>query len=68
MNDGSTDETLQILEGYSNLFNFKSYTLKENRGILFARSFGFSKVIDEFAMSLDADDELSSDVIAKARK
>lgn len=55
VNDGSTDDTLSILENYP-----KPITIitTENRGVSFARSLGFANSGGDFIQYLDADDLL----------
>ncbi|WP_316736065.1 glycosyltransferase family 2 protein [Pedobacter aquatilis] len=55
VNDGSTDDTLSILENYP-----RSITIitTENRGVSSARSLGFANSVGDYIQYLDADDLL----------
>ncbi|WP_231461811.1 glycosyltransferase family 2 protein [Pedobacter sp. Leaf132] len=55
VNDGSTDNTLSILEKYSNPVKILS---TENKGVSHARSFGFKHAKGDYIQYLDADDLL----------
>ena len=58
INDGSTDDTLQVLEKYGEKhpeLNIRLLT-KENEGIAAARTFGMEQVTGEYIGFLDSDD------------
>ncbi len=58
INDGSTDDTLQVLENYQKQysdFDLNIYT-KENEGIASARNYALTKVTGEYVGWLDSDD------------
>lgn len=57
VNDGSTDNTLQILEKYSSKDKrIRVYRLKDNAGVSRAANFALSKAKGEFLARMDADD------------
>lgn len=60
VNDGSTDNTMVVLEGYSNPINIVS---TENKGVSHARSFGFKHSKGDYIQYLDADDLLMPEKI-----
>ncbi|WP_316851311.1 glycosyltransferase family 2 protein [Pedobacter agri] len=60
VNDGSTDNTLAVLECYSNPINILS---TENKGVSHARSLGFKHSKGDYIQYLDADDLLMPEKI-----
>ena len=64
INDGSTDNTLKILENYNQYKNIKIHTTK-NQGVSAARNLGISLAKGEWVTFIDADDTISDDFIAK---
>lgn len=62
VNDGSTDETEEILEKYSSNKKVKVFN-NENHGVSYSRNFGIEKAKGDFIMFLDADDELIDDAV-----
>lgn len=56
VNDGSTDNTLQIIEKYSATDKRISFITKQNTGVSDTRNTGIEKVKGEFIAFLDADD------------
>ena len=59
INDGSTDNTLKILESYNQHKNIKIHTTK-NQGVSAARNFGISLAKGEWVTFIDADDTVNS--------
>ncbi|GGE56077.1 hypothetical protein GCM10011391_38860 [Pullulanibacillus camelliae] len=60
VNDGSTDNSPDIMEKYSKLFpNFKSFH-KENGGLGQARNFGVTKATGDYIIFLDSDDYVAA--------
>ena len=59
INDGSTDNTLKILEGYSHYKNIKIHTTK-NQGVSAARNLGISLAKGEWITFIDADDTVNT--------
>ena len=64
INDGSTDNTLKILESYNQYKNIKIHTIK-NQGVSAARNLGISLAKGDWITFIDADDTISDDFIAK---
>lgn len=64
INDGSTDNTLKILESYNQYKNIKIHTTK-NQGVSAARNLGISLAKGEWVTFIDADDTISDNFIAK---
>ena len=59
INDGSTDNTLKILESYNQYKNIKIHTTK-NQGVSAARNLGISLAKGEWITFIDADDIVNS--------
>ena len=64
INDGSTDNTIKILESYNQHKNIKIHTTK-NQGVSAARNLGISLAKGEWVTFIDADDTISDNFIAK---
>ena len=64
INDGSTDNTLKILESYNHHKNIKIHTTK-NQGVSAARNLGISLAKGEWVTFIDADDTISGNFITK---
>ncbi|MBQ2666064.1 glycosyltransferase [Methanobrevibacter sp.] len=56
VNDGSTDSSLEILNDYSNKYDFIKVFTKENEGSGIARNYALTKATGEFIAYLDSDD------------
>lgn len=56
VNDGSTDNTEEILKKYENKIK---YLYQKNSGVSFARNLGFSKSVGKYIQYLDSDDLLA---------
>ena len=65
VNDGSTDNTEQILKEYCNKYNNFSYFNKENGGTGDALNYGFEKITGEFSTWFSSDDRKDPDMIEK---
>ena len=63
VNDGSTDLSLQILEDYAKNDDRILIVSKENGGPASARALAFSMVESPYAIILDADDRLTSNLL-----
>mgnify|MGYP001990144312 CR=1 FL=1 len=61
INDASTDRTKEILENY--LLDVRVYNLENNVGLSAARNFGLRKSKGQFAVFLDADDFIHTNLI-----
>lgn len=67
INDGSTDDTLNILNNYiknNKLDNFKVIT-KKNEGVSSSRNYGIKHAKGEFLLAVDSDDFVSEDFLTK---
>lgn len=58
INDGSTDNTAQILASYSSKYDFITYIEQQNSGVSAARNTGLSIAKGKYITFVDADDEL----------
>ena len=56
INDGSTDNSEEILTLYANKYNFIKLFSKKNGGLSDARNFGVEKCTGEYIVFLDSDD------------
>ena len=56
VNDGSTDNSLKILNDYASQYNFIKVFTKENEGSGIARNFGLNQATGEYVAYLDSDD------------
>lgn len=66
VNDGSTDDCLNILEEYQNQYPqlMKVYST-ENRGVSHARNYGMEKAVGEYIQFVDSDDFIENDMCEK---
>lgn len=63
VNDGSTDNSQQIIDGYSSKFRqIKSFT-KENGGLSDARNFGIERAAGEYIAFVDSDDFIDAEML-----
>ncbi|WP_130057580.1 glycosyltransferase family 2 protein, partial [Escherichia coli] len=68
INDGSTDNSLAIVEQYSDKFsNFKFKTI-ENSGLSVARNIGLSLAQGDYILYLDSDDKFRADTLMLCAK
>ena len=64
VNDGSTDNSLNILKEYSEKYNFiKLISYKKNKGAGYARNKGLKIATGEFLAFLDSDDILNAKIL-----
>ena len=63
INDGSTDNTEQILKKYANKNDKIKYIYQENKGATYARNRGIEEANGKWVIFLDADDELEDNMI-----
>ncbi|MBC8392890.1 MAG: glycosyltransferase, partial [Deltaproteobacteria bacterium] len=61
VNDGSTDDSLQILNSYSKKFPQIKVIHQDNKGVSIARNVGLAHAIGEYVAFPDADDFVESD-------
>lgn len=62
VNDGSTDNTLDIAEKYANEYPFISIINIPNSGVSVARNLGLDQAKGEYIMFVDADDTLADNI------
>ncbi|MDO5841812.1 MAG: glycosyltransferase [Methanobrevibacter ruminantium] len=65
VNDGSTDDSLAILEYYAKLDDRIKIITQENRGLGNARNVGMRHASGDYLVFIDSDDYISLDTIAK---
>ncbi len=66
VNDGSTDNSLEILEEYqSKNPNIMKIYSTENRGVSHARNYGITKATGEYVLFVDSDDFIVADMCEK---
>ena len=58
INDGSTDNSQEIVERYQERYNFIRVYFKENGGVSSARNLGIQKAKGKFITCIDSDDEI----------
>ena len=63
VNDGSTDNTTEIIDDYSEKYPFITSVYQKNRGLVEARKTGARNTKTEYMMFLDADDYLEPDAV-----
>jgi len=64
INDGSTDNVLEVLPAYENFFSYKFRTFtQENKGANAARNYGSSVARGEFLLFCDADLTMEPDML-----
>lgn len=56
VNDGSTDDSQEIIDKYVSENNNMHFFIKENGGLASARNFGLEKATGEYVLFLDSDD------------
>jgi glycosyltransferase involved in cell wall biosynthesis len=64
IDDGSSDNTREVVEKFVNRDHRISYSVQPNSGVSVARNLGFKKSKGEYIQFLDADDLLSKDKLA----
>lgn len=66
IDDGSTDDTRNVLEGYVSVSKYENINLlsMDDRGVSAARNFGVKSSCGEFIAFVDADDRLLPDTIS----
>ncbi|MGM8900389.1 glycosyltransferase, partial [Psychrobacter sp. 1Y4] len=63
VNDGSTDESSKIVEGYAQRYKYIKVSYQDNQGVFLARNTGLIKAKGEYLLFLDADDYLAEGTI-----
>lgn len=67
VNDGSTDNSDNLIKKYHKKYKFKYYK-KENTGVSDTRNFAIEKVDTDYFLFLDADDYISLDLLEQIDK
>lgn len=68
INDGSSDNTLEVLENYQKKYNNIRIFSQENAGISAARNHGIEVASGEYITFVDHDDVIASDYVEKVKK
>ena len=63
VNDGSTDDTLAVLDLLIDKYSFLRYISTPNRGLSNARNRGIAEASGEYILFLDSDDSISPNVL-----
>ena len=64
INDGSTDNSLEVLNKFSKNKKIKIYT-QDNHGAAYSRNFGLKKAMGKYITFMDSDDYIESDYLEK---
>ena len=67
VNDGSTDNSVKIIEKYLSDKRFKLIN-QDNKGLSAARNSGIKKAIGDYLIFIDSDDYISDDLLIKLDK
>jgi glycosyltransferase involved in cell wall biosynthesis len=65
INDGSTDDTVAVVEGYKNKFEHLIIYHQENGGASAARNLGLTKATGKYILFCDSDDYIDADEFIK---
>lgn len=65
VNDGSTDNTVGILQRYESKYKHIKVINQKNQGVSSARNHGLQKAVGKYIMFLDADDRIDIDAFTK---
>ena len=68
INDGSTDDSLEIIKKYINIYNNIKLISTQNNGIGIARNIGLKQAKGEYVTFVDSDDYVSNDFLEKMLK
>ncbi|OXX83612.1 glycosyltransferase [Paraclostridium benzoelyticum] len=63
INDGSTDQSLEILKGYESKYDFIKVINQKNKGVSAARNTGIQHARGEYIYFLDSDDYIGLDTM-----
>lgn len=63
VDDGSKDDTLEVLKQYADLPNFRIVQHEVNKGAVGAKNTGFDNIQGEWFTVLDSDDEMTPDAL-----
>ena len=65
VDDGSTDDTLQVINAFSENYNNIHIFHTENHGVSHARNFALEKASGDYYLFMDSDDQLAEEAISK---
>lgn len=65
INDGSTDDSSEILKRYSARDDRMKIISQENSGVVTARNNGISQATGEYILAIDSDDIVAKDIVKK---
>lgn len=65
VNDGSTDDTVSVLDSLSGKYSFLRYISTHNCGLSNARNRGIAEASGEYLLFLDSDDSISFNVLGR---
>ena len=63
VDDGSTDESKEVIKGFMKYKNFRAFFLNDNSGRMVARNVGMRMSKNDWICWLDADDEYMSNYL-----
>lgn len=63
VNDGSTDDSREIIEGYEKKYDYIKFYNKINEGVSVARDFGLSKAEGKYILFIDPDDYIEETTV-----
>ena len=65
VNDGSTDNSKDIIEEYQNKYEFIKVINQDNQGLSMARNNGIKKSLGDYFLLLDSDDYIEKELLEK---
>lgn len=68
VNDGSTDNSEQVIKKYKEKYDNIKYYSKENSGVANTRNYGIEKATGNYILFIDSDDYIEQDLIEKCSK
>ena len=68
VNDGSTDETAEVIDRYARLYGNLTVVSQENLGVSRARTNGLAKAQGDYIWFIDSDDFLPAHGLGEALK
>lgn len=64
INDGSPDNSQELIDGYVNQYNFIKGFIKPNGGLADTRNYGLAKAMGDYVWFIDSDDWIADDSFA----
>ena len=68
VNDGSTDNSMEIIEKYKNKYSNIKVIEQQNQGLSLARNNGVKKTSGEYILFIDSDDYIEKDLLKQIDK